>query len=72
MDHGLKYYWTEKAGQRTKQLVSIITFQLELHKCFFFFFVFFFFFYNFLCPVFVEPRSFTQESTTLSVPEVIP
>ena len=66
MDNGLKYYWTEKAGQRTKQLVSIITFQLELHKCFFFFF------YNFLCPVFVEPRSFIQESTTLSVPEVIP
>ena len=66
MDHGLKYYWTEKAGQRTKQLVSIITFQLELHK------FFFFFFYNFLCPVFVEPRSFIQESTTLSVPEVIP
>ena len=58
MDHGLKYYWTENAGQRTKQLVSIITFQLE--------------FYNFLCPVFVEPRSFMQESTTLSVPEVIP
>ena len=70
MDHGLKYYWTEKAGQRTKQLVSIITFQLELHKFFFFFSCFFF--YNFLCPVFVEPRSFMQESTTLSVPEVIP
>ena len=68
MDHGLKYYWTEKAGHRTKQLVSIITFQLELHN----FFFFFFFFYNFLCLVFVEPRSFMQESTTLSVPEVIP
>ena len=63
MDHGLKYYWTEKAGQRTKQLVSIITFQFELHK--------FFFFNNLLCPVFVKPRSFIEESTTLSVPEVI-
>ena len=45
MDHGLKYYWTGKAGQRTKQLVSIITFQLEIHKFFVFFFFFFFFFF---------------------------
>ena len=51
MDHVLKYYWTEKAGQRSKQLVSIITFQFESRV--FFIVIIMFFFYNFLCPVFV-------------------